>query len=556
MRRRGFQILTLLAGLIAAVALTACGGGGGGSIPTPPPTPTPTPTFPPGTAAIFCNQNNPGPQSVGRRAELLSHRRFSAAPPSQLVPGVVSVTYDRAQYLARHDALIARATSAGATVVRQLDLSATGKVLHLMHVRPGTEDAVIAAMKADPAVLSADRSVYRHLESTTPAFTNDPYFQGFAPSNTPPFYESSAVPGQWDAHVVCAANAWGYANSNSTGKTFPAAAGGNSSAAMAIIDTGADVSHPELSGRVTYAEIDLNGKTTVGLSSMHDDDGHGTNVAGIAGAAGNDNLGFAGIAYNAPLMIFKVFPDPPCGSGGCTASSSDIALAIHNATAQGAKVINLSLGASSPASDEESAVANAIAQGVIVVAAAGNGDSSGNAVGSLDFPAADPGVLAVGASSIDDTTNPAAPMLKVASYSNYVAGSTNWGVVAPGGDPCPGTAPGSNCNDTDDLHWIENIYSSTGTDPKTCTPDFQSSNSTIDCRNLIAGTSQATPHVTGAVALLLSVGGAQSPSAMQSLLCSTARVLGSTAINYTHQGCGELDVYHAMNVLLNDPVYP
>ena len=574
MRRRGIHFLPLISGLTAIVTLAACGGGGGGggTPPTPPPTPTPTPTFAPGSVAVYCNPNNPNaPQSRVRSdharsfaGEALSHRRFSAPAATELVPGVVSVTYDRAQFFARREALISRATNAGATVAQQLDFAATGKVLHILRVRNGSEDAVIAAIKADPAVLAAGRSVYRHTESTTPAFTNDPYLQGFTPTNTPPFYEGSAVPGQWDAHVVCAPDAWGYANANSTGSTFPGAAGGSANVPIAIIDTGADLTHPELmpASRITYAESDINGTTTVGVSTMHDDDGHGTDVAGIAAASGNDNLGFAGVAYNAPLMIFKVFPDPPCPktpqnpNGDCEASSSDIALAIKHAVAQGAKVINLSLGASTPASDEESAVANAIAQGVIVVAAAGNGDpNTGIAVGSIDFPAADPGVIAVGASAIDDT-NPSTPLLKVASYSNYAAGSNNWGVVAPGGDPCPGSAPGTPCNDADNLHWIENIYSSTATVPGTCKGDYPTETGTVDCRVLIAGTSQATPHVSGAAALLLSVGASQSPSSMQSLLCSTARVLETSATNSTHQGCGELDVYHAMNVLLNDPVYP
>jgi serine protease len=72
---------------------------------------------------------------------------------------------------------------------------------------------------------------------------------------------------------------------------------------------------------------------------------------------------------------------------------------------------------------------------------------------------------------------------------------------------------------------------------------------TIDCRTLIAGTSMATPHVAGAVALILSVNPGQygTPSAMRQLLCSTADDIGDP-----NEGCGRLDVYHAMAVALGD----
>jgi subtilisin family serine protease len=488
-------------------------------------------------------------------------RRFlpSASSTAQYVPGVVNVTYNRSQYMARSSTLSAHAVTAGAQLANQLDLAAINRVTQILRVTPGTEAAVMAKLKQDPAVVSVGRSAYRHLESSTPAYTNDPYENGFAPSNTPPLYEGSSSPGQWDLHVVCAPNAWGYGTaSNGTGSAHAGAAGGSSGVPIAIIDTGADLTHPELQpvSRIAWAEAETSGHGTVtstGVGSMHDNDGHGTNVAGIAAATANNGLGFAGVAYNAPLMIFKVFPDCPANSTNCTASSADIATAITDAVSKGAKVISMSLGADTPAGDEESAVANAIAQNVIVVAASGNGNSNtGLANSSLSYPAADPGVIAVGASAIDDT-NPAAPVLKVASYSNYSgANPGSWGVVAPGGDACPGTPEGGNCSDNDDLHWIENIYSSTATSPGDCSPDFGNPGGATDCRILIIGTSQATPHVTGAVALLLSVGVAQNPTTVKNLLCDSATAIQSSSTNASHQGCGELDVYRAMAAALGD----
>ena len=94
---------------------------------------------------------------------------------------------------------------------------------------------------------------------------------------------------------------------------------------------------------------------------------------------------------------------------------------------------------------------------------------------------------------------------------NTVRSASSWGIVAPGGDP-------ASDNDSDDLHWIENIWTTTpfiGFTGDTnftgeCTDDYPngaSASSPVDCRTLIAGTSMATPHVAGAAALILSATG-------------------------------------------------
>ena len=397
------------------------------------------------------------------------------------------------------------------------------------------------ALRSNAGVASVSRSALRYQMSTNAAsaFTNDPYFKGFS-GTTVPLYELPSIPGQWDMHAICAANAWAYGQPNAFGPVFPAAQGGSASVPIAIVDTGADTSHPELSSRITYGESVLSGTVTPGLSAVTDTDGHGTNVAGIAAASGNNNLGFAGVAYNVPLMIFRVFPNTGCPSSGCTALGSDVGIAINDAVSHGAKVISLSLGASTPDTGEENAVAAAISAGVVVVAASGNETHT-----SLDYPARDSGVIAVGASALDDSTGTVNE--KVASYSNYDAGhATTWGLVAPGGDP-------SGSTDYDDLHWIENISSSQApTTSTTCTADYGSPPSgTTDCRTLIAGTSQATPHVAGAAALLLSVKPTLTPANVFTALCTTATAIPGA----TKAGCGRLNVYRAMAspLVLNDP---
>lgn len=546
--------LRLLSGLALAgmLTLSACGGGSGGSsggsLPiTPTPTPTPATGGTTSSTSVLCTTAGAA-QSISRSsmADGVPKRVMLPSGAGAHVPGLIEVTYERASF--------SRVQARPAGLERTLDFPATNRVVQILRVDPSQEEATVNRLRSSPLVKSVSFGAYRYLQSTTAssAFTNDPFFQGFAPGNVPPFYQTAATGGQWDDHVMCAANAWAYGDTNTTGKTYAGALGGT--APIAIIDTGADLTHPELAGRVTYAEADLNGVVTAGLAGMHDNDGHGTDVAGIAAAAGNNALGFAGIAYAAPLMIFKVFPDPPSGgcptnstSSQCTALGSDIGLAINHAVAHGAKVINLSLGDTSADPAEENAVAAAIAAGVVVVAASGNGNAQFVGQPFLDYPAADPGVIAVGASALDDT-NPAAIGEKVASYSNYSgANSASWGVVAPGGDPCAGSVS-SSCNDQDDLHWIENIYTSTATDGSStgaCRPD-PNSTSANDCRIFIAGTSQATPHVAGAASLLLSVGA--SANQIKSLLCSTAvPIPGGKA------GCGRVNVYKAMAAAVGDP---
>lgn len=510
------------------------------------------------SASLLCTSAG-APQSLGRvpegafaRAsqESIARRNLARNPDSgpQYVPNQVVVMFARGRAPAdlSPDAEIAR--SVGGRISHRFDFRALGKSAAVINVSSGQAEAAVKTLEQNPSVQLAYRPTYRRLLSTSARFTSDPYFKGFAGGNTPPLYEAPSLPGQWDMHVICAANAWGYSQSNSTGVVYPGAIG-SAGIKAAIVDTGADLTHPELSGgKVVYDETDLNGTIVPNDPTMHDNDGHGTNVAGIAAGNTNNALGFADAGYNTPLMIFKVFPDPPPGgcapgstSSACQASETDEVNGIDDAVKNGARVINLSLGSTPKVGQtcvqaaplEAQATANAIAAGVVVVAAAGN-----ESLSRLDCPAGDPGVIAAGASALDDS-NPSAIGERVASYSNYVGGSSTWGIVGPGGDPTS--------NDPDLLHWIENITSSTST-TKTCTPDYGSTTGIIDCRVLIAGTSQAAPHVAGVVALLLSVNPALTPAAIAQILCNTA-----VKFPDTRSGCGRLNAYRAMAAVVGDP---
>jgi serine protease len=150
---------------------------------------------------------------------------------------------------------------------------------------------------------------------------------------------------------------------------------------VAVLDTGVDGGHPELSGRVYTGYNAINPK-----ASANDDEGHGTMVAGIIAANTNNARGIAGVAWNAKILPVKVLDSE--GNG----SDSWVVAGINWAVAHGARVINMSLSGPSYNPVMHAAVKNAVAKGVMVVAAAGNNYSS-----SPRYPAAFPETISVGA---------------------------------------------------------------------------------------------------------------------------------------------------------------
>jgi subtilisin family serine protease len=500
--------------LIAVALLSGCRGSrwGRGALPPPPP-----PTPPVQTAA--CPSSGDTPTAFTFNSQERARRAARSAPRGHFVPGEIAITLGGVANVA---GLSAALNKIHATVIGEA--RAGGAAVRIISLEPSRVSEAIGALQSLRSVRSVSRVAYRYAMSIT---ANDPYFTGFGAPG--PYFETSTSPGQWDMHVINAADAW---NAVAFAPPVPAAT-------IAVIDSGVDVTHPELSGgKITRTKCFVTfpaGSQQTTSSFVTDTDGHGTNVAGIADGNTNNGLGFASVAFSAPLLAYRIFPTTP--SGGCENSTNpqcstntvDEASAIDDAVNHGAKVINLSIGGSCEAGDPEAqAVANAISHGVVVVAAAGN-----ESAGQLDCPAADAGVLAVGASALDDSGT---VKEVVASYSNFLTtnGSGHY-LVAPGGDP-------SGSSDNDDLHWIENIYSKTAVQAGDCQPDLNSTSSTIDCRILIAGTSQATPHVAGAAALVLAVRPAYTPSQVAAALCNSA-----FNINDSKQGCGRLDARAAVN---------
>ncbi len=212
---------------------------------------------------------------------------------------------------------------------------------------------------------------------------------------------------------------------------------------------------------------------------------HGTQVAGIIGAAANNGIGIAGVSWYGKILPVRVL-------GKCGGTTSDIADAMRWAAGipvtgaptnlTPAKVINLSLGGTGPCGDTfQQAINDVIARGATVVVSAGN---DGQAT-TMDRPANCKGVIAVGAT---DSTG------QRAWYSNF-------------GSDITLSAPGSN------------ILSTTNAGTTVPAADAYGTNS---------GTSLAAPQVAGVASLMLAVNPNLTPAQIAQKLASTARPSPST----------------------------
>jgi hypothetical protein len=163
---------------------------------------------------------------------------------------------------------------------------------------------------------------------------------------------------------------------------------------------------------------------------------HGTETAGLSGAAGNNATGIATINWNTKVMPLQVLSDD--GSG----YTSDVAAAIYYAVDNGASVINMSLGGSEYDPALQTATDYAYAHSVVVVAAAGNcgtgteSGCSGLPAGSMGYPALNPHVISVGATTSGDQR---------ASFSSYgpaldIAAPGSGSIVSPTWTPTNGTS--------------------------------------------------------------------------------------------------------------------
>lgn len=212
---------------------------------------------------------------------------------------------------------------------------------------------------------------------------------------------------------------------------------------IAVIDTGVDYNHPDLVDNIwknpheicnNGLDDDGNGKIDdcVGWNFFDDDnqplddEPHGTHVAGIIGALGNNMMGISGVMWYVQMMPLKFigFHEDVADCGGDTHFCGDVfdeIEAIHYAVSHGAKIINASFGEYTFSAEESNAISEADAADVLFVAAAGN-DGVNNDLTPL-YPASYtlPNIISVAATDQND---------KRAAFSNF--GSTSVDVAAPG----------------------------------------------------------------------------------------------------------------------------
>jgi subtilisin family serine protease len=179
-------------------------------------------------------------------------------------------------------------------------------------------------------------------------------------------------------------------------------------ALIAVLDTGIDLSHPDLAPNLwtNPREVPGNGvdddhdglvDDVHGADLVHgtgvpaDDQGHGTHVAALAAARGGDDFGMAGVAPQARLMAIKVLDEHMCGR------PETLAAGIRYALSHGARIINVSVNGDAPSPALDAALAAADAAGAVVVASAGNDGRDLDLVPSYPASSSSPAVLAVGA---------------------------------------------------------------------------------------------------------------------------------------------------------------
>lgn len=384
------------------------------------------------------------------RAEMLESRRLLSLDlglPLPIVTAGPGLSLAPAEFAADRILVRFRDAAAAAPVLAGTSLGAAiGLVpgLRVVTLGPGVDVArALATYRADARVASADPDYVVRVDATP----NDPRFADGSLWGLHNVGQSGGTP---DADID-APEAWDVTT-------------GDPATIVAVIDTGVDYRHPDLAANmwVNTREIPGNGRDDDGNGYADDvygydfynndpdpmdDHGHGTHVAGTIGAVGNNGIGVVGVAWNVKIMALKFL-----GASG-SGSLSDAIRALDYAVANGATISNNSYGGDGYSQAFADALERARAAGHIFVTSAGNAGRDIDA--SPTYPASftNDNVITVAATDRNDGR---------ASFSNYGAVSVDLG------------APGSG---------ILSTYKGGG-------------------YATMSGTSMASPHVAGVVALV------------------------------------------------------
>jgi subtilisin family serine protease len=386
--------------------------------------------------------------------------------------------------------------------------------LQLVELAPGVDfNAALAAYRSDPSVLYAEPNYIRKALDNAP---NDLYFRDlWSMHNTgqlilfpyPPFYgPKTATPGA-DIHAL---EAWSITT-------------GSSDVVLGLIDTGVDVKHEDLVANIYRNEADCNNNgvdddgngyvddcyginTLDGNSDVTDIVDHGTHVAGIMGAAGNNGLGVAGVNWKAKILT--------CRFLGIYGGTDDGAIGCFNYMAamkdRGVNIVatNNSWGGYGYSQALFDAIDGMRKRGILVVAAAGNSISDNDGLYPL-YPAsfALDNIIAVAASDFTDGQS---------YYSNF--GTHTVSISAPG----------------------DEILSTT--------PDSSYS--------VFSGTSMATPHVTGVAALLKAQDPNRDWKAIRNLILAGGDRLSTVAASITGSRLNALNSLTCQNRTVSAPLQP
>jgi len=363
----------------------------------------------------------------------------------------------------------------------QAELEGLG--VYVLKVPSGAVENVIAALSANPQVEFAEPNLYLHL---------------FLDPNDP--YDNDPTNCYWTSANQCITQ-WAWAKVNAYAAWDVTA--GNAAVRVAVVDTGIDV------GDLNYSTPDYTGhadivgcqtpiiKSFISGESGNDDHGHGTHVAGTIGACTNNGIGVAGANWAVQLMGVKVLDWS--GSG----TLSGVAQGIRWAADNGANVVNLSLGTSSPAKTLERAVKYAWNKGAVLVCAAGNSGGT-----QFTYPAAYVNCIAVAATDENDAR---------AAFSSYGA---SWVDVA---------APGVNILSTiqDDWFWCFLCYW------YGYLPEYDA----------LSGTSMSAPHVAGLAALIWAKGSCTTNTCVRQQIEQTADPIPGTGNFWRY---GRVNYYNAL----------